>query len=54
MTDAESTEADDGTLARFDHDAWRTLAGAGVGYGIALLGMFLALFVLPFLVFLLL
>jgi hypothetical protein len=54
MTDAEPTDADGGILARSDHDAWRTLAGAGVGYGIALLGMFLALFVLPFLVFLLL
>ncbi|WP_380674616.1 hypothetical protein [Salinigranum sp. GCM10025319] len=54
MSDAESTGTDGGMLARYDHDAWRTLAGTGVGYGIALLGMFLALFVLPFLVFLLL
>ncbi|WP_201741617.1 hypothetical protein [Salinigranum halophilum] len=35
-----------------DHEAWRTLATAGVGYGVVLLAMFVALFVLPFLVFL--
>ncbi|WP_318566757.1 hypothetical protein [Salinigranum marinum] len=47
------TETDDeGGLGGFDHDAWRTLAGAGVGYGVVLLAMFLALFVVPFLVFL--
>jgi hypothetical protein len=37
-----------------DHPAWRTLASAGVGYGLVLLAMFVALFVLPFLVFLVL
>ena len=37
---------------RFDHDAWRTLLGAGVGYGAVLLVMFLLLFVAPFLLFL--
>jgi hypothetical protein len=48
------TDEGGGFLTRVDHAAWRTLAGAGVGYGIVLLGMFLALFVLPFLVFLVL
>jgi len=42
----------EGRLDGFDHDAWRTLAGAGAGYGVVLLAMFLALFVVPFLVFL--
>jgi hypothetical protein len=49
MTDAD---ADAGGLAQFDHDAWRTLVGAGVGYGVVLVAMFVALFVVPFLVFL--
>ena len=35
-----------------DHDSWRTVAGTGVGYGLILLVLFVALFVLPFLVFL--
>ncbi len=47
---AEPTEETSGS--GFDHDAWLTLASTGAGYGIVLLGMFLALFVLPFLVFL--
>ncbi|EJN60484.1 hypothetical protein [Halogranum rubrum] len=34
-----------------DHDSWRTVAGTGLGYGIVLLVLFVALFVLPFLVF---
>ena len=38
----------------FDHEAWRTLVGAGAGYGVVLLVLFVALFVLPFLVFLVL
>ncbi|WP_173862778.1 hypothetical protein [Salinigranum rubrum] len=46
----ESAEETEG----FDHDAWLTLASTGVGYGIVLVAMFVALFVLPFLVFLLL
>jgi hypothetical protein len=46
MTETEDTT---GTL---DHDAWRTLASAGVGYGVVLLAMFLVLFVAPFLLFL--
>jgi hypothetical protein len=44
------TETDDGTDG-FDHEAWRTLASAGVGYGVVLLAMFAALFVLPYLLF---
>lgn len=36
----------------FDHDSWRAIAGTGVGYGLMLLVLFVALFVLPFLVFL--
>jgi hypothetical protein len=47
------TEAPGG-LGRVDHDAWRTLVSAGVGYGIVLVAMFVALFVVPFLVFLVL
>jgi hypothetical protein len=39
-------------LDRADHDAWRTLASVGAGYGVVLLAMFVALFALPFLVFL--
>jgi hypothetical protein len=46
----ESTEETSGS--GFDHAAWLTLAGAGLSYGVVLLGMFVALFVLPFLVFL--
>jgi hypothetical protein len=34
-----------------DHDSWRTVAGTGVGYGLMLLVLFVALFVLPYLVF---
>lgn len=37
-----------------DHDSWRTIAGTGVGYGLILAVLFVALFVLPYLVFLLL
>ena len=35
----------------WDHPAWRTLVGTGIGYGVVLLGMFVALFVLPFVLF---
>jgi hypothetical protein len=51
------TETDTGAgggFSQFDHDAWRTLASAGVGYGVVLVAMFVALFVVPFLVFLVL
>ncbi|SFR47466.1 hypothetical protein [Halogeometricum limi] len=34
----------------FDHDAWRTVAATGVGYGLLLLAMTVVLFVLPYLV----
>jgi hypothetical protein len=47
MTDAEQERGLD-----LGHDAWRTLAGAGLGYGVVLLAMFVVLFVVPFLVFL--
>jgi hypothetical protein len=48
--------ADDagGGFGGVDHDAWRTLLGAGAGYGVVLLAMFVVLFVVPFLVFLVL
>jgi hypothetical protein len=48
------TETETGTesAGRLDHEAWRTLAGTGVGYGVVLLAMFVVLFVVPFLVFL--
>lgn len=48
MTETDS----DGGLGSLDHEAWWTLAGAGVGYGIVLVAMFVVLFVVPFLVFL--
>ena len=50
MTEADS----EGGVGGFNHEAWRTLVGAGVGYGIVLLAMFVVLFVVPFLVFLVL
>ncbi|WP_372912482.1 hypothetical protein [Salinigranum sp.] len=49
MTETESGAESAGGL---DHEAWRTLAGTGVGYGVVLLAMFVVLFVVPFLVFL--
>jgi hypothetical protein len=52
MTDTDTDTEAVGGLDRFDHDAWLTLGSAGVGYGVVLLAMFVALFVLPFLVFL--
>lgn len=36
----------------FDAPTWRTAGGTLAGYGLILLGMFVVLFVLPFLVFL--
>lgn len=35
-----------------DHESWRTVAGTGAGYGLILFVLFVALFALPFLVFL--
>lgn len=35
----------------FDHEAWRTAVGTGVGYGLILAVLFVALFVLPYLAF---
>ncbi len=40
------------TLGGFDHPAWLTAVATGVSYGIVLLGLFVALFVLPYLLFL--
>ena len=39
------------TFDRFEHPAWLTAAGTLVSYGLILLVMFAALFVLPFLVY---
>ncbi len=36
---------------RFDHPAWLTAAGVGAGYGVILLVMFVALFLVPLAVF---
>lgn len=38
----------------FDHPAWTAGAATVVSYGLALLGLFVLLFVIPFLLFLLL
>lgn len=38
-------------LDQFDHPAWRTAAGTLVGYGLLLALLFVALFVVPFLVY---
>jgi hypothetical protein len=51
---SDTTDDTGGGLGGFDHDAWRTLLGTGVGYGIVLVAMFVVLFVVPFLVFLVL
>jgi hypothetical protein len=51
-TDTDTDARAPGGLDQFDHEAWRALAGAGVGYGLVLLAMFAALFVVPFLLFL--
>jgi hypothetical protein len=39
--------------ARFDHPAWTAGVATVVSYGLGLLGLFVLLFVLPFLLFLL-
>jgi len=39
-------------IERFDHPAWETGIATAIGYGIILVAMFVALFVIPFLVFL--
>lgn len=38
-------------LDRFDHPAWWTAAGTLVSYGLILLGLFVLLFVVPFLAY---
>lgn len=38
-------------LDAFDDDAWWAIAGVGAGYGLALLGILVLLFLLPYLVF---
>jgi len=38
--------------ARFDHPAWTALGASLVSYGLGLLGLFVLLFVVPFLLFL--
>lgn len=37
--------------SQFDHPAWRVLAGTVVGYGLVLAIVFVALFVVPYLLF---
>ncbi|MFB6129617.1 MAG: hypothetical protein ABEJ28_02220 [Salinigranum sp.] len=39
------------SIARFDHESWWTALGTAAGYAVILLGMFLVLFVVPFLLF---
>ena len=41
-------------LGKFDNPSYASLLSVGVGYGLILLAMFVALFLLPFLVFVLL
>jgi len=36
---------------QFDHPAWMTGLGTAVGYGLILVVLFVALFIVPFLVF---
>ena len=38
-------------LSEYDHPAWLTIAGTVVGYGVILLAMTVALFLVPYLVF---
>ncbi len=40
------------SLAEYDHPAWRTAIGTGVGYGLILVAMTALLFGLPYLLFL--
>jgi len=39
------------TPEEFDHPSWLTAVGTFVSYGAILLGMFLLLFVVPYLIF---
>lgn len=39
--------------AQFDHPAWTALGASLVSYGLGLLGLFVLLFVVPFVLFLL-
>ncbi|WP_226041000.1 hypothetical protein [Natrinema sp. DC36] len=38
-------------LGEFEHPAWLTAAGMGIGYGLILAVLTLALFIVPWLVF---
>lgn len=38
-------------LDHFDHPSWLTAVGTFLGYGAILLGMFVLLFVIPYLLF---
>ena len=38
-------------LSEFDHPAWLTLAGTGIGYLLILAVLTVALFIVPYLVF---
>lgn len=38
-------------LGEFEHPSWLTAAGTGIGYGLILVVLTLALFIVPWLVF---
>ncbi|MGQ3412073.1 hypothetical protein ACT4ML_07395 [Natrinema sp. LN54] len=38
-------------LSEFDHPAWLTVVGTGIGYGLILAVLTLAMFIVPWLVF---
>ncbi|XVH30758.1 hypothetical protein ACNS7O_10170 [Haloferacaceae archaeon DSL9] len=40
--------------SEFEHEAWRGLLGVGVGYGLILLGILIAVFLVPYAIFALL